>query len=112
MTVAVKRVYDEPSPDDGTRVLVDRLWPRGLKKEAAQVDVWLKEIAPSTELRKRYHADGDWDAFKRDYLAELKANGEAAKHLREIVGAGKTTLLYSVRDRERNHALLIRERLR
>ena len=82
MSISIKRVYDPPSPDDGRRVLVDRLWPRGLTKEAAAVDVWLKEIAPSTELRKWYHAGNEWEEFRRRYLQELDANRAALEQLR------------------------------
>ena len=74
MEIHLKRVYEENDPNDGFRVLADRLWPRGIKKEALALDLWAKEIAPSTELRKRYHQDGDFDAFKKDYTEELKHN--------------------------------------
>ena len=109
--IRVSRVYEAPSEDDGLRILVDRLWPRGLTKERAAVDVWLKEIAPSTELRKRYHADHDWDAFRADYLSELEENQEACSRVVELAKSGTVTLLYGIRDAERNHALLIRELL-
>jgi len=104
----VKRVYDEASDGDGQRVLVDRLWPRGLTKEKARVDVWLKEVAPSTELRRWYHAGGEWDEFSARYLAELEANTGAVARLREIAEQGPVTLLYGIKDEERNHALLLR----
>ena len=74
MEIHLKRVYEENDPNDGFRVLADRLWPRGIKKEALALDLWAKEIAPSTELRQRYHQDGDFDAFKTDYTEELKHN--------------------------------------
>ena len=74
MEIHLKRVYEENDPNDGFRVLADRLWPRGIKKEALALDLWAKEIAPSTELRKRYHQDGDFETFKNDYTEELKHN--------------------------------------
>lgn len=73
-TIRIKRIYEEPSDEDGYRILVDRLWPRGIKKENAHIDEWAKDIAPSNELRKRYHADQDYDSFVRDYKEELDQN--------------------------------------
>jgi uncharacterized protein YeaO (DUF488 family) len=102
----VKRVYDEPSPDDGYRVLVDRLWPRGVTKERAALDRWAKEIAPSTDLRVWFHHHPDeFDVFAERYRAELDANEAEVDLLRE---AGPVvTLLYSVRDHEHNHAVVL-----
>ncbi len=111
MKLRAKRVYEPPAPDDGRRILVDRLWPRGLTKERAAVDVWLKEIAPSTELRKQFHAENDWEEFQRRYRVELDANPEAVARFREIVGEGPATLLYGVRNEDRNHALLLCRRV-
>lgn len=111
-TIHVRRVYDPPQPDDGTRILVDRLWPRGLTKDAAALDHWLKGIAPSTELRRWYHSEeGDWEAFRTRYLAELNANGEAVEALVSLCREGVSTLLFSVKDSERNHALILREEI-
>ena len=92
--VAVKRIYEEPSSKDGTRILVDRLWPRGLTKEKARVDLWLKEIAPSTELRKWFgHDAGKWAEFRRRYLDELKTRGEQLALLKQEAARGPVTLL-------------------
>lgn len=118
-TVRLKRIYDAPTPADGYRVLVDRLWPRGLSKGAADVDLWLKEAAPSTELRRWYHADlTRWPEFRKRYKAELAAPDNAAlKELRAIVrehakrGGKGVTLLYGARDTEQNHAIVLREAL-
>jgi uncharacterized protein YeaO (DUF488 family) len=110
MPIAVKRIYDGPSPDDGHRVLVDRLWPRGLSKQDARLDRWLKEIAPSTELREWLHADRSrWEEFKARYLEELGEHLEALGDLAERARTGQVTLLYGSRDTERNHAVVLRE---
>ena len=110
--IRVRRVHDEPSPDDGLRVLVDRLWPRGMTKERAAVDVWLKEVAPSTDLRRAFHgADIDFEAFGDRYAAELDAN-PALDELHELVAEHDVvTLLFGARDEGQNHALLLRDRL-
>jgi uncharacterized protein YeaO (DUF488 family) len=109
--ISTKRVYDPPAKSDGNRILVDRLWPRGLSKEKAKVDFWLKEIAPSDELRKWIHADKSrWDEFVKRYAAELKENPEPLKQLREIIKERKTvTLLFSASDVEQNNALTLRD---
>jgi len=109
-TVRTKRVYDRPSPDDGARVLVDRLWPRGLSREAAAIDAGLKDLAPSHELRRDFHAGGDWDAFRAAYALEL-ARPEAAAALAELqafLEAGPVTLLYGLKDETRNNAEALR----
>lgn len=105
----VRRVYDEPSDDDGLRVLVDRLWPRGLTKERAAVDVWLKDVAPSTELRRWFHHEAPlFDEFARRYRAELAQN-PALDRLREVVAAHDVvTLLYGAADPEHNQATVLR----
>ena len=110
--IRVRRVQEDPSPDDGLRVLVDRLWPRGMTKERAAVDVWLKEVAPSTELRKDFHGEHiAFAAFADRYATELDAN-PALEELRDLVAGHDTvTLLYAARDQEQNHALLLRDRL-
>jgi len=91
-------------------VLVDRLWPRGLTKEAAGIDLWLKDIAPSDGLRRWIHADmTQWAEFRRRYLEELASNPEAVEHLRRLAAKGKVTLLYGVKDPEQNHARILVE---
>jgi uncharacterized protein YeaO (DUF488 family) len=110
--VRIKRVYESADEADGVRVLVDRLWPRGFTKERASVDHWMKEVAPSTELRKWFGRDPErWDEFRARYLAELEGS-EAVERLRELAHEGVVTLVYSVRDEERNHAILLRELLK
>jgi uncharacterized protein YeaO (DUF488 family) len=110
MDLKIKHVYDPPDPGDGLRILVDRLWPRGLSKERAAVDLWLKEIAPSTELRKWFGHDPDrWDEFKRRYVGELQANADAIAVLREKLRGGTVTLLYAARDVDHNEAVVIRD---
>src|SRR5690606_4840134 len=106
----VKRVYDPPAPDDGLRVLVDRLWPRGLKKEDARIDLWLKEVAPSAELRRWFgHDPSRWDEFRRRYAAELRANPAVLEELRaSLRGRGVATLLFAARDAERNNAVALK----
>jgi DNA-3-methyladenine glycosylase len=105
MTVRTRRVYDEPGDGDGYRVLVDRLWPRGLTKERAHVDLWLKENAPSTELRKAFHyEDLPFDEFARRYRAELAENASAVEELRRVVAEHDVvTLLYGASDATKNH---------
>jgi len=108
--VNVKRIYNAAEKSDGFRILVDRLWPRGISKERAKLDLWLKEIAPSTELRQWYHGDegaGKWEEFKARYIAELKNNTTVAQLLELIKEKEVITLLYSVSDEEHNHALLL-----
>lgn len=107
MSVKIKRVYDEPEADDGERILVDRLWPRGLSKEKAALDDWMKEVAPTSELRKWFdHRPERWEEFKARYRGELHGNPAAAA-LRARVSAGKATLLYGSRNREFNHAAVL-----
>ena len=115
MPVTVKRVYEDPARADGYRVLVDRLWPRGLTKDAAHVDLWLKEIAPSNELRRWYHARPlQWPAFREKYRAEL-SQGDAFQAFQELQALATTnkrvTLLYSSKDTERNNATVLKELL-
>jgi len=107
--VAIKRVYEEPSKADGLRILVDRLWPRGLTKERARVDLWLKEIAPSTELRRWFgHDPNRWREFKERYLDELKTHGEPMAILRQETAKGPVTLLFAARDMEHNEAVILK----
>lgn len=113
MNIKLKRVYEEPDSDDGKRILVERLWPRGLTKEKAQVDVWMKDIAPSTELRKWFdHDPGKWAEFKRRYRAELRNNGEQVALLKKEIGKHKATLVYGARDEEHNAALVLLDYLK
>jgi uncharacterized protein YeaO (DUF488 family) len=109
MTIRIKRVYDPPSADDGYRVLVDRLWPRGLTKERARVDRWLKDVAPSTDLRKWFHETGDFDEFAARYRAELADNAAVAELHAITTEHPLVTLLYSTHDGEHNHAAILRE---
>ena len=113
MTVALKRVYAEPSPHDGTRVLVDRLWPRGLKKSDAALDAWLKELAPSNELRKWFHARPQlWSKFREKYLKELttEAANTALQQLYELQKQHRRlTLLFASKNEERNNALVLKQ---
>ncbi|HEX5472269.1 MAG TPA: DUF488 domain-containing protein [Lacipirellulaceae bacterium] len=110
--VKLKRVYEKPSRNDGLRVLVDRLWPRGLSKERAAVDLWLKEIAPSTELRKWFAHDPDkWPEFQRRYRSELRTNKSALRSLREKAAKRSITLLYAARDELHNEAIVLKKLL-
>jgi uncharacterized protein YeaO (DUF488 family) len=103
--IQIKRVYEPPAPEDGTRFLVERLWPRGIKKEALHPDGWLKEVAPSAELRRWFgHDPARWEEFQRRYAAELESKPEALQPIREAARAGNVTLLYSARDTEHNNA--------
>lgn len=114
MTLSLKRVYDEPASSDGTRVLVDRLWPRGLSKERAHVDIWLKEIAPSNELRKWFSHDPEKFAeFRRRYEAELKSETgqEALERLRNLAKQGPVTLVFAAHDTEHSNAAVLRDLL-
>jgi uncharacterized protein YeaO (DUF488 family) len=111
MPLAVKRVYEKPDPADGTRILVDRLWPRGIAKDKAGIDLWLKDIAPSDALRRRFHAKPDeWDAFRAAYEAELQGGAAqaAARDLLDRLRKGPVTLLYAARDERRNNAVALR----
>jgi len=107
--IKVKRVYEPPAPDDGKRFLVDRLWPRGVKKEALRLDGWLKDVAPSDGLRKWFgHDPAKWDEFRRRYFAELEAKPEAWEPLLEAARAGDVTLLFSARDEAHNNAVALK----
>ncbi len=110
MTLRIKRIYEPPAAQDGTRILVDRLWPRGVSKEEAHVHAWLKEIAPSAELRRWFGHDPEkWDAFRRRYLEELENNPAAVEELKRQIGQSTATLLYGARDTEHNNALVLRD---
>jgi uncharacterized protein YeaO (DUF488 family) len=109
--IRLKRVYDPHAPEDGIRVLVDRLWPRGLKREAAAIDLWLKAAAPSDALRRWFgHDPNRWAEFRERYHAELRANPEAIAPLRDLVARGKTvTLLFAAKDAEHNNAVALKD---
>ena len=108
MKLNVKRIYEPAEKEDGYRILVDRLWPRGMTKEKANIDHWLKEIAPSTELRKWFDHDPEkWADFQKKYKAELKENKTAIDFLEEKIKKGKTTLLYAAKDEIHNEAKVI-----
>lgn len=114
MELRIKRVYDDPAPADGFRVLVDRLWPRGLSKERARLDLWAKDVAPSTELRRAFHHDGmSWPDFEAAYRAELAGPAKPALDaLRtELAAHSVVTLLHAVHDPVQNHAVLLQEAL-
>jgi uncharacterized protein YeaO (DUF488 family) len=103
--IRIKRVYDAPDAGDGQRILVDRLWPRGLTKEKAKINYWAKDIAPSNELRKWYgHEPGKWEEFKKRYFAELGGSKTAVDDLLEQMGEGPVTFVYSSTERVINNA--------
>lgn len=111
--IGIKRIYDEPSPQDGYRILVDRLWPRGVSKERAALDLWMKAIAPSPELRRWFGHDPErFDEFAEQYRRELDANTEAVDELERVCSEqGDVTLLYAAKDPIVNHAEVLREYL-
>ena len=108
--INIKRVYEPGEKKDGFRILVDRLWPRGLKKDAANIDKWEKEIAPSPSLRKKFHqAPEKWQEFKAEYLAELKHNNSLHGLIHDIKENKVVTLLYASRDEQHNHAIILKD---
>ena len=108
MNIAIKRVYEPTHRNDGLRVLVDRLWPRGLSKDAAQVDIWAKDLAPSHELRRWFHGDeGNWKDFKARYRKELASRRPEAEALRKAIGRRKATFLFGTKAESHNHAQLL-----
>ena len=108
VNIRIKRVYEKPDASDGKRILVDRLWPRGLTKEKARVDHWLKDVAPSTELRKWFaHDPAKWAEFRTRYLEELKKDKEQFLLLRQEAAKGTVTLVYGARDQQHNEALVL-----
>ncbi len=113
MDVRIKRVYEKPDENDGTRILVDRLWPRGLTKEKARVDLWLKDVAPSTELRKWFaHDPAKWTEFESRYREELKENKEQLSRLEQEAAKGTVTLVYGARDQQHNEAIVLQRLLK
>jgi uncharacterized protein YeaO (DUF488 family) len=110
--VKLKRAYDAPAASDGTRILVDRLWPRGVSKEKAHIDEWMKELAPSTALRKWFgHDPARWQEFRRRYAKEVRAQPDLLRHLRTLARQGPVTLVYAARDEQHNDAVELRELL-
>ncbi len=114
VNIAIKRAYEAAEKSDGCRILVDRVWPRGLSKEDLHIDLWLKEIAPSTALRKGFnHEPEKWAAFRERYLEELRANVQAAQRFNEVVrGHATVTLVYGAKDQGQNQAVVLRDFLR
>lgn len=111
--IAIKRVYEEPSAEDGYRVLVDRLWPRGLSRDRARLDEWAKDLAPSSELRRWFaHDPQRWQAFARRYRRELEDRQETLDRLLQACGDRRLTLLFSARDEKHNQAVILAEVLR
>jgi len=110
MNIKIKRVYEQPDRKDGERILVDRLWPRGLTKEKGHVDLWIKEIAPSTDLRKWFgHDPKKWKNFRRRYETEIRHKEDLIKVLKQKAREGTITLIYGARDEKHNEALVLRQ---
>jgi uncharacterized protein YeaO (DUF488 family) len=110
VNIRLKRAYESPSAEDGTRVLVDRLWPRGVKKADAAIDVWMKNLSPSTELRKWFgHDPVRWQEFRRRYAAELRHGTDELDRLRDLARRGPITLVYAARDEVHNDAVVLRD---
>jgi len=110
MDIRTKRAYENPNDDDGQRILVDRLWPRGLSKEKAKIEFWPKELAPSTELRRWYGHDPEkWEEFKSRYFEELDRHPDLVKELLDRVCNGKVTFVYSSKERQLNNAVALKQ---
>lgn len=110
--IQIKRAYEAYSPTDGKRILIDRLWPRGISKEEVKLDLWLKDIAPSTELRQWFgHDPAKWREFKKRYISEIKSNTQALSQIQTLVKKGKVTLVYGAKDEEHNDAVVLKEYL-
>jgi uncharacterized protein YeaO (DUF488 family) len=110
--IKLKRVYDPPSASDGQRILVERLWPRGVSKEKANVQMWLKEVAPSAELRKWYKHDlSKWEEFQKRYRGELAKNEDMIEEIEEMAAKGPVTFVYAARDENHNSALVLKKYL-
>jgi uncharacterized protein YeaO (DUF488 family) len=110
--VRLKRAYEPPAADDGTRILVDRLWPRGVKKTGAAIDEWMKEIAPSTALRKWFgHDSARWPEFRRRYKSEIREHPDELQRLRTLAQHGRITLVFAAHDEAHNNAVAIRDLL-
>lgn len=112
MSIVLKRAYEEPAEDDGYRVLVDRIWPRGISREKAEIDEWLKEAAPSSDLRKWFHKDPSrWGEFRRRYLSELKEHRDKLRTLAERAERERVTLVFAARDTKHNNAVVVKQYL-
>ena len=112
MPISLKSAYAEPEPGDGLRILVDRLWPRGLSRERMRLDAWLKELAPSHELRRWFGHDPEkWEEFRRRYFSELAAREELVAELAGKISASRVTLLFAARDQQHNNAVALRDYL-
>jgi uncharacterized protein YeaO (DUF488 family) len=110
MPIDLKRAYDPPAKSDGRRILVDRIWPRGIAKDDLRIDAWLKDVAPSTGLRKWFgHDPAEWDEFKKRYARELEQRPEALEELLEKARAGHVTLVFGAKDIEHNNAVALKE---
>ena len=111
--VYIKRIYEPTSTDDGCRILVDRLWPRGISKQEARIDYWLKDVAPSNELREWFNHDvAKWEEFKQKYEQEIQSNSKALQELQAIInGQERTTLVFAAKDQQHNNAIALRELL-
>lgn len=108
MTIHIKRIYEPANEGDGARILVDRLWPRGVSKSEARIDLWLKDIAPSTGLRRWFgHDPNKWSEFRRRYQDELKRNAKVVDEIKEKIGQSTATLLYGAKDVGHNHAIVL-----
>lgn len=113
VTIKIKRAYESPEKDDGVRILIDRLWPRGITKEKARIDLWLKDLAPSTELRQWFGHDPEkWEEFKKRYFAELDKNPEAVETLRAQAKKDTVTLVFGAKDAEHSNAQALEEYLK
>jgi len=112
MKIDIKRVYEAPSKSDGKRILIDRLWPRGISKEKAEIHYWAKTISPSAQLRQWYQHDPEkWQDFKKKYFQELNSNPEGMNELRNQIGRGKITLIFSSKEEKLNNATALKEYL-
>lgn len=112
MSIQLKRAYDEVEPSDGLRILVDRLWPRGVSKERAQLAFWAKEVSPSDDLRRTFgHDEERWPAFKRAYAQELDAKPDVVQELVDRIEGEQVTFIYAAKDREHNNAVALKEYL-
>lgn len=110
--IQIKRIYDKVEKNDGIRILIDRLWPRGIKKSEAAIDLWLKNIAPSNELRKLFAHDREkWVEFKKNYIAEIKDNKDSLAIIKDKLKKSNITLLYGTKDTECNNAVVLQEYL-
>ena len=112
MPIVLKRIYEKPSPEDGYRVLVDRIWPRGMAKDKAKLDEWMKAVAPSDQIRKSFHAGTlSWGEFRTRYLSELKTHRDEVRRLADLAETGRVSLVFSATDEEHNNAVVLKQYL-